>query len=101
MDRLASLESKADKIQEDVSDIKVTMAVNTAHLEAHMARTAAVEKTNELIQEQVYLLREELKPVEKHVLLVNYTIVLIGAITAGILTIWGIYEVILKIQGLA
>jgi hypothetical protein len=94
MDRLNNLEVKIDRVQEDVSEIKVTMATNTAHLELHMARTAAVEKTNELLAEQVHLMREELKPVEKHVLLVNYTIMLIGTVFTAILTLWGIYEAI-------
>lgn len=96
MDRLDNLEVKIDRVQEDVSEIKVTMATNTAHLEVHMARTAAVEKTNELLQEQVSLMRQsindQIRPLETHVLLVKYTFALAGTIAGAILTLWGFYQ---------
>jgi len=67
------IKNKLDKIQDDITEIKVTMAVNTANLGEHMARTEQVETAIEI-------LKKELTPVRDHVLKVNYTIALIGAI---------------------
>ncbi len=56
-------ESKIDKIQEDVTEIKVTLAemavtlkVNTADLEKHMSRTEAAEKRLNILEGAWYAL---------------------------------------------
>jgi len=51
------LEEKLDKIVEQIAEINVTMARNTASLDEHIRRTNMLE--------------EKLEPVEKHVLMVN------------------------------
>jgi hypothetical protein len=38
MDQLSKIDAKLDKIQEDISDVKTTMAVNTASLVEHIKR---------------------------------------------------------------
>lgn len=85
------LNAKVDKIQEDISEIKVIMAVNTKQLEVHMARTAALE-------ENLDLLKQDFTPVKTHVLLVNYTIALIGALFTAALTLYGIYVAIQSLR---
>ena len=72
---------KLDKIQDDVTEIKVTMAVNATSLEEHMRRTA--------------LLEESLKPVEKHVQMVNSILKFIGFV--GL--ILSIIAAVMKILG--
>lgn len=51
------LEEKLDKIVEQIAEINVTMARNTASLDEHIRRTNMLE--------------EKLEPVEKHVIMVN------------------------------
>ena len=60
------LVDKVDSISEDISEIKVIMARNTASLEEHMRRTA-------LAEQQIASLREDLLPVEDHVKQVRWT----------------------------
>lgn len=55
-----------DAISEDISEIKVIMARNTASLEEHMRRT-------KLAEDQISLLRRDLEPVEDHVKQVRWT----------------------------
>lgn len=58
------LEEKLDKVAEDIVDIKVTLARNTASLDEHMRRTLATE-------ESLDILKSEIKPIEDHVVYVN------------------------------
>jgi hypothetical protein len=47
------LEAKLDKIQEDISEIKKNVAVNTSDLSHHIARTNLLEKKVESIPAKV------------------------------------------------
>jgi hypothetical protein len=71
-DILLALAERVNDVREDVGDIKVTMALNTASLVEHMRRTEALEK--------------QLEPVKAHVTMVNNILKLIGfiALLAGI-----------------
>lgn len=61
-------EAKIDKILEKIHSIDITMARNTASLEAHMKRTDLLEK--------------KLEPVENHVSLINASFKVFGAVGA-------------------
>jgi DNA repair ATPase RecN len=76
------IEEKLDKVQEDVSEIKVILARNTASLEEHMKRTAIAEERIELVQEQMAV---QIEPIRKHVIMVNTAIKLIAGAGAVIL----------------
>jgi hypothetical protein len=74
VEKLTVLETKIDKVQEDISEIKITMAVNTASLEQHM-------ELSRLNEEALNVLKTELKPIHEHVLKVNFVITILGALT--------------------
>lgn len=42
--QLERIETKLDKVSEDITDIKITMTRNTASLEEHVRRTNILEK---------------------------------------------------------
>lgn len=72
-------EAKIDKILEKIHSIDITMARNTASLEAHMKRTDLLEK--------------KLEPVENHVSMINAGVKLLGAVGAII----GIFVTLYKL----
>jgi uncharacterized protein (DUF342 family) len=85
LQRLARIEDKVD-------DIKVTSAQQEEQLKEHMRRT-------EIAEENINRLRAELKPVQKHLDLVQgISSVMLKAIvaTAGII---GLFEAIRRIFG--
>lgn len=73
------MEDKLDKIQDDVTDIKITLATNTSSLQEHMRRTAIAEERIELVQDQ---LTKQLAPIKSHVAMVNTTLKVITGIGA-------------------
>ena len=74
--RFDRLETKVDKISEDITEIKISTATNTASLQEHM-------KNNAELKEQTRILHERLKPVEVVVDRVKFAggafVVLVGA----------------------
>lgn len=74
---MRELMDKLDKMQEDISDIKTTMAVNTSSLETHIKRTDLAEKRMEDQEDRI-------KPLEKHMAFMKGAIWAIG-ITGTIL----------------
>ena len=77
------LENKVDKISDDIVDIKVTLAENTASLKEHMRRSLANE-------EALAVLKSEVKPIEEHVMFVNKSIkamINLVKVVGGVLTI--------------
>ncbi len=80
---------KLDYQSKEISDIKVDVAKNTVSLEDHIKRT-------ELLEENMQGIRQELKPVQKHVEAVNTILKLIGFISVLSGTIIAIYEFIIK-----
>jgi len=87
VEKLDILEAKVDRIQETISEINVTMAINTKSLQDHMERTA-------LNEEALKVLKEELKPVHEHVLKVNYTVTVIGVVGAIIGFCYTVYQIV-------
>lgn len=63
-DLLDKMYDKQDKILEDIGEIKVTLAAQHESLKAHMKRTA-------LNEENIKMLREEVKPLSKHMNMIN------------------------------
>lgn len=51
--RFDRLETKLDKAEEKIGEINVSLVDIKADLRAHMARTAAVERSNELLKEYI------------------------------------------------
>ena len=85
-DKLERIEIKLDSHSEKLERIAITLERNTVSLEEHMKRTA-------LNEEQVNILREELKPVETHV----KTVQLFFKVSAGSAAFIGTLVTILKI----
>lgn len=88
---MSQLEQKLDKIQEDIVEIKMTLAENTLSLKEHMRRTALAEERIEHVQEEsdkkIKAIVGELKPIQKHVWAVNWTLKLLpwlGALILGL-----------------
>jgi hypothetical protein len=74
------LEEKIDKVVEDIGEIKTILARNTSSLEYHIHRT-------DLLEDNVSMLRKELKPVEDHVKMVRWSFYLLGTIGAILLAL--------------
>lgn len=91
-DEIRRLEDKLDRVAEDIVDIKVTMARNTQSLEEHMRRSLANE-------EAIDILKQEVKPIEEHVVYVNRAVrhvVSFIKTTASIATVVGTVIAILS-----
>lgn len=71
------LEEKLDKIVDDISEIKTTLAINTASLETHIKRT-------EIAEENISKIQEDIKPIKSHVAFVKGAMWALG-VTGGIL----------------
>lgn len=72
--KLEKIESKQDKILDEIIENKIINTRNTASLEEHIKRT-------NMLQEELNVLKEELKPVEKHVAMVSGALKLLGVIS--------------------
>ena len=57
-DRIVRIEDKIDKVKDTLGEINVTLASQHVSLDEHIRRTAALEK--------------EIKPIKKHVDIVNF-----------------------------
>ena len=76
------IDEKIDKVQEDVNEIKLILARNTASLEEHMKRTAIAEERIEIVQEQ---LSTQIEPIKRHVIMVNTGMKVLAALGAILL----------------
>lgn len=77
---LERVEVKLDKIQDDISEIKEIQARNTADIEHHIHRT-------DLAEQNLELLKEEIKPIKSHVAFVKgaiWALGVAGAILMGL-----------------
>lgn len=73
-------EEKLDKIVDDISDIKQTMATNTASLETHIRRT-------DLAEERMDGMDNKITPLEKHVAFMKgaaWALGIVGAMLIGL-----------------
>jgi archaellum component FlaC len=84
-DKLDKIENKIDKIEEHLGKIDVTLGKQHEQLAHHIYRTNLAE-TN------ISMLREEIKPVKKHVALVDAGLKILGAVSAVTAFALGVYE---------
>jgi hypothetical protein len=75
-----AIDKKLDKIQEDISDIKVIMARNTESLEIHIKRSD--------------LLEAKMQPVEQHVAMIQGAMKLISVMAATAAIVEAIHRVL-------
>jgi len=77
-----------DKLDQSITEIKITLARNTVALEDHIRRTELAEQNIDLIrkerEEESAALRAELEPIKDHVKGVNLILKLIGTVGASI-----------------
>lgn len=79
------IELKLDKLQEDVVEIKETLARNTTSLEMHMERTKLAEDRIEMLHENDSQLKER---VDAHINQVKGAFLAITTICALIFALW-------------
>ena len=70
---MEEISKKLDKLDERLDTIQTMQAVHTEQLKEHMRRSDLLEKRIEQVD-------QELKPVEKHVAMVNGALKLIGVL---------------------
>lgn len=73
--KLDKILESLDKVKDDMSDMKITMAANTATLEVHVKRTDLAEESINHLRESFI---EELKPIKSHVSFVKGAIWALG-----------------------
>ena len=73
-DRLGKIEDKQDQILNEMVNNRIINERNTSSLEEHIKRT-------NLLQEELDEIRKEMKPVEKHVMMVSAGLKLLGLIS--------------------
>ena len=84
-EQLDKIEEKIDRVESKISNIDVTLAKQAKDLEHHIYRTGLAEENLELI-------RKEMIPVKRHVALADATFKIIGAISSGIMFVFGVYK---------
>lgn len=72
--RLEKIESKQDQILDEMIANRIINERNTTSLEQHILRT-------NLLQEELEIIRSEMKPIEKHITLVSAGLKLLGLIS--------------------
>lgn len=82
---MENIENKLNKIQEDIVEIKETLARNTTSLELHMQRTELAEKRIELLQTQGSNLKDK---VNAHINKVKGAAIAISVIGTIIFALW-------------
>lgn len=80
--KLDKILESLDKVKDDMSDMKVTMAANTATLEVHVKRTDLAEENINQLRTNI---TEELKPIKSHIAFVKGAIWALGITGAIIL----------------
>lgn len=84
------VEAKVDKILEKMGEVDKTLVLQHEQLATHIKRTA-------LAEENIALLRTELKPIQKHVSFVEAAAKMAGFIVAGTATLVGLIAGVFKI----
>jgi len=78
---------KLDTQSTDISEIRVDVAKNTISLDEHMRRT-------DIADENIQIIRSELKPLQKHVDAVNTILKLVGFLAVATGAIIGLSQVV-------
>ncbi len=76
-----------DKISDRINEVEKTLVKQEANLSEHMKRT-------ELAEENLQLLREELKPLEKHVYYIEGAFKLVGGIGVIVSLVVGFIKIL-------
>jgi hypothetical protein len=84
---LEKLDEKLDKVEERLGSIDITLAKNTQSLDEHIRRT-------ELAEEAIGFIKDELKPIQKHVTQVHTILQAIGFIAVVVSILAGIVKVL-------
>jgi chromosome segregation ATPase len=83
---LEKLDEKLDKVEERLNNIDITLAKNTQSLDEHIRRT-------ELAEEAIVIIKDELKPIQKHVTQVHTILQAIGFISILVSIVAGIVKI--------
>lgn len=75
-----------DKICEDLSELKITVAKQEENLKEHIRRT-------ELAEENLQMLRQEIEPLKQHVTVINGILKIIGIISVIIGSGAGFFQI--------
>lgn len=82
---------KLDKLQEDINEIKQTMAVNTKELEIHIEGVKLAREQNELLKQEVddkfQELSKDITPIKNHVAFVKGAMWALGVAGAVLLAL--------------
>lgn len=89
IEKLEKLDNKLDKTNERLNDIDKTLVKQEASLSEHIRRT-------EINEEAIGLVRDEMKPVKKHIYMMEGALKLLGVLSllvgllVGVLKLFGI-----------
>lgn len=84
---LEKIYQKQEHLSEEISDIKVTLAKQEENLRLHMYRTELAEKSIEI-------LKEELKPVKAHVILIQGVAKYLGLSSIFVSLVFTVFQII-------
>lgn len=94
MDRLykliEQLSQKIDKLDDRLDQIDKILVKQEVNIDSHIQRTRIAE-------ENIQLIRDELKPVKKHVAMVNNTMKVLGVLFSGLVVIAGAIASVVKV----
>jgi archaellum component FlaC len=85
-EKLQKVDEKLERIEERLTSIDVTLAKQHEQLAHHIYRT-------EIAETNLDILKQELKPVQKHVEVVNTTLKVIGAVASVVTFFVGLYQI--------
>jgi hypothetical protein len=74
-----------DKISDDISELKITVAKQEENIKEHIRRT-------ELAEENLQFLRQEIQPLKEHVVTINGVLKIIGTISIIIGSAAGFFQ---------
>lgn len=72
--RLEKIESKQDQILEEITNTRIVNERNTTSLVEHIKRS-------DMLEEELTIIRSEMKPIEKHVAMVSGALKLLGILS--------------------
>lgn len=92
-DHLDKIEIKIDKLDSRVDNVDVTLAKQAVQLEHHIKRT-------ELAEENITLVRGDIKPLQKHVDQVHTVLKIIGLLSSIAAVVSAVIKVLEYIHGI-
>lgn len=79
-----------DRIESDIVELKITSAKQEENLKEHIRRT-------EIAEENITLIREEIRPLKDHVIVVNGVLKVLGIVSIIITSVAGFLGIFDKI----